>query len=604
MNSKALAIAILGVVISITPAIGQTSNENTRALFGDLHLHTAYSFDAFTFKTTATPDDAYKFAKGAAMRHPAGGTVQLKRPLDFLAVTDHSEYMGVMRAMADPNSPLSRVPIAARVTNPDAAVSLGAFFEMARAMRNQKVADVLGDDSVWRAVVNDAWNNVIATANRHYVPGKFTTFIAYEWTSTPDGRHMHRNVIYRGDSAPPPFTAQDSQDPEDLWNFIESQRRKGNYALVIPHNSNLSDGLAYSENDYKGQKITADYARRRSFYERVAEITQIKGTSETHPSLSPTDEFANFEIVDLIRSSGIKVQNFGGSYLRDALRRGLVMYENEGTNPYKYGFIGSSDSHTGMSPVEENNYFGGSGVTDGDPQTRLDCKYCNGGDTRKNGSAGLAAVWAKENTREAIFDALARRESYATSGPRILIRFFAGYDYDGVQPGKSDWVAAGYRRGVPMGGELPVSRNGQSPTFLVWAAKDAESANLDRIQVIKVWTKSGQSFEKVFDVALSGGRKVDPKTGKAPSVGNSVDVIDATYKNNIGATVLTARWRDPEFDAGINAAYYARAIEIPTPRWSTYDAARTKRTMVPSLPATIQERAFTSPIWYDVPPQP
>ncbi len=603
VSRSALAMIISVSLLGVQQASAAGSDEQTRAFFGDLHLHTAYSFDAFTFKTTATPDDAYKFAKGAPLRHPAGGIYQLKHPIDFLAVTDHSEFMGVLRAMADPDSPLSKLDIAKRVNDPDVGVSVSAFYDIVKARREGN-AEILGDPKNWQGEITNAWAKMIETANKHYEPGKFTTFIGYEYTSAPDGKNLHRNVIFRGNTAPKPYTSVDSPNPEDLWSFIEAQRTKGISALVIPHNSNVSDGAMFGVNDFNGKPITADYARRRAFHEPLVEITQVKGQSETHPILSPNDEFANFEILEGYLASSKKITKFEGGYVRDALRTGLMIYENEGVNPYKFGLIGSSDSHTGIIPIEESSYSGKVGILDGTPENRLDCKFCSGSDYRKFGSAGLAGVWAKENTRESIFDALARRETFATTGPRMQVRLFAGFNLDGIKPGAKGWIDAAYRRGVPMGGQLSAGPADTRPTFLVWAIKDNDSGNLDRIQIVKVWVKGGQSFEKIFDVALSGNRKVDPKTGKAPAVGNTVDVANASYKNTIGATSLSAAWVDPEFDPRLNAAYYARVLEIPTPRWSTYDAMRLHRSVPDGMQVTIQERAYTSPIWYDIPPLP
>ena len=601
MLTSALTIAAMPVSAGGMPNAGDGA---THAYFGDLHLHTAWSFDAFIFKTTATPDDAYKFAKGAPLRHPAGGIYQLKHPLDFLAVTDHSEFMGVLKSMGDAESPMSKLPIAKKVMDPDFAVSGDAFYEILAARRAGRMETVLGEPKAWAGVVTDAWGKMVEYANANYEPGKFTTFIGYEFTSAPDGKNLHRNVIFRGDTAPQPFTTLDSPDPENLWAFLDNQRRQGIQALVIPHNSNASDGAMFGTTDFKGNPITPDYARRRAFHEPLVEVTQVKGQSETHPSLSPNDEFANFELLENYIAAAKPITKFAGGYVRDALRTGLLIYEAEGVNPYKFGMVAASDTHTGIIPAEESNYSGKVGVADGTPEARLNCTYCRGSDYRKFGSAGLAGVWARANTREDLFDAMARRETFGTTGPRIQVRMFAGYDLAGVVPGKKGWVDAAYRRAVPMGGDLPHATGDLRPTFLLWAIKDPDSANLDRIQVVKVWTKSGQSFEKIFDVALSDGRKVDVKTGKAPAVGNTVDVALATYKNSIGATSLTAVWTDPEFDPGLNAAYYGRVIEIPTPRWSTYDAMRLKRAVPEGMQKIIQERAYTSPIWYDVTPNP
>ena len=594
---------LLGGIAASWVGLSALAAEPTRAYFGDLHLHTSYSFDAFVFGTTATPDDAYNFAEGAPVRHPSGAVYQLKKPLDFLAVTDHAEYLGLTRAMSDLSSPASKSPIARRYADPDGSGRAAAFQAWLSALEGISDRAILGDPNVLKTVGSDAWERIVEAANRNNEPGKFTAFIGYEFTSMPDGKNLHRNVIFRGDHAPQPFSAVDSANPEDLWAFLEAQRRRGIQALVIPHNPNVSDGAMFGFEDFNGKPFTADYARKRAFYERLVEVTQIKGQSETNPALSPNDEFAAFQIYDNYLTSKKKITKFAGSYARDALRAGLVMYESEGVNPYKFGLVGGSDSHTAIQPNYEWNNSGGHGIVDGTPEARLDCTYCQGADVRKFGTAGLTGVWAPRNTREAIFDALARREAFATTGPRILVRFFAGYGLAGIEPGKRDWVDAAYQGGVPMGGELAAAP-GQAPQFLVWAQKDPDSANLDRIQIIKVWTKDGQSHERISDVAWSAKRVPDAKTGRIGSVGSTVDLATVTYRNTIGATMLSARWRDPEFDPKVNAAYYARVLEIPTPRWTDYDAKRLGRPMPTDLPTSQQERAFTSPIWYDVPPMP
>ncbi|WP_296597219.1 DUF3604 domain-containing protein [Phenylobacterium sp.] len=570
----------------------------TKVLFGDLHMHTGWSFDAFTFGTTATPEDAYNFAQGGALAHPAGGVYRLDRPLDFLAVTDHSEFMGVMIRMRDPSSPLSKLAIAKAALDRDPKVSGAAFRAVANAFRTGDLAVFEDQADTARKVAADTWGRVVEIANRQNKPGKFTALIGYEWTSSEEGKNLHRNVIFRGDNAPLPFTAVDSRRPEDLWKYLDATRQAGQPVLAIPHNSNLSDGAMFAKTDSDGKPIDAAYAATRARNEPMVEITQVKGTSEAHPALSPNDEFANFELLETYVASDKPVTKFAGSYVRDAWRTGLSFQDGSGFNPYRFGVIGSTDSHVAMSPVIEKNYWGKVGLRDGTPQVRLDCTYCAGGsDISKFGSAGLAAVWARENTRAAIFDALQRNETYGTSGPRMQVRFFGGYGMDRVKPGAAGWVETAYGAGVPMGATLPAA-GGKAPSFVVWALKDAMGANLDRVQIIKLWSKNGVSHEKIYDVALSGGRKVDPGTGKAPPVGNTVDVASATYKNSIGAVSLTANWTDPEFDASAPAAYYVRVLEIPTPRWSTYDAAKLKREIPRGLAPTIQERAFTSAIWY------
>ena len=566
-------------------------------LYGDLHMHTSFSFDAFTFKTTATPDDAYNFAQGQPLAHPAGGVYQLDRPLDFLAVTDHAEFMGVTRAFADSSNPLSKLPIAQEVLAKDPAAASAGFYKLAGALRDGKMETLLGPRQNADAVVEDAWAKEKAAANRHYKPGKFTTLIGYEFTGTSEGRNLHRNVLYRTNDAPLPFSTVQSRDPADLWRFLDGVRKRGYPVLAIPHNSNASDGAMFGAADYNGRPIDAAYAALRARNEPLVEITQVKGTSETHPTLSPNDEFADFEILPTYIASDKKITKFAGGYVRDAVAEGLQMQDGEGFNPYRFGFIGSTDSHTAQSPIIESNYWGKVGVLDGTAKARYDCTYCRGSDYRNFSASGLAVVWARHNTREDVWDALARKETFATTGPRMQVRFFGGWSYSSA-PGGANWVEQGYAGGVPMGGTL-ATRRGRRPVFLVSALKDPDSANLDRVQIVKTWAAAGKHYEKVFDVALSGGRSVNPRTGKAPPVGDTIDRDTLTYKNTIGAPSLSARWIDPEFDPAVVAAYYVRVLEIPTPRWTSYDAKRLGRPLLKGWPFSIQERAFTSPIWYD-----
>ncbi len=594
-NGTAKAPTPATVPASATPA----ELASTKVLFGDLHMHTGWSFDAFIFKTTATPEDAYNFAKGGPLAHPAGGAYQLDRPLDFLAITDHSEFAGVMPAMADPASPLSKLAFASSVVSPNPMVNGQAFVIFGNAIRTGNLSLFQGQQAESFKVVSDTWAKSMEIANRQNDPGKFTALIAYEWTAADAGLEIHRNIIFRGSTAPLPFTSIDSNRPEDLWGYLETARSAGQSVLAIPHNPNLSDGAMFTKTDSFGKAITAAYAQKRLLNEPVVEITQTKGTSETHTTLSPNDEFSSFELVELFTSGPIT--HFAGSYVRDALKTGLVLQDGDGFNPYRFGVVGGTDSHLAMSPVMENNYFGTVGTRDGTAAARLNCTFCSpGADFRKYSSSGLAAVWARENTREAIFDALARKEAYATTGPRMQVRFFGGFGINAVHIGSDGWVEAAYRLGVPMGGSFSRSaRIGSTPSFAIWALKDPEGANLDRVQIIKVWSKNGISHEEIFDVALSDSRVVNVRTGKAPPVGNTVNVAAATYTNTIGAATLSVNWSDPAFDPNAQAAYYVRALEIPTPRWSTYDAARLLRPVPADLPATIQERAFTSAIWYN-----
>ncbi len=569
-------------------------NPQRNLYWGDLHIHTSFSTDAWTMGVRATPDDAYTFTRGGEIGHAGGYGIQLSRPLDFAAVTDHAEYLGLIRA-TEPDLPLSRRSFKERMRNDGKLANTIAFLQttMTFDLRN------VGLDG-WERYAQDAWAETIAAAQRHNLPGEFTTFVAYEWSSAPEKRNLHRNVVYRDINVPDmPYSSLNSSDPRDLWSELERQREQGMQVFAIPHNGNSSDGIMYDSVMYDGAAMTAAYAERRMFNEPLSEIYQVKGSSETHPMLSPDDTFAGFEIVDrrLSREGGLSEPS--GSYIRDALRRGMELSHTEGFNPYRFGVIGSSDGHNASSPVEEDNFHGKLPLLDGSAATRLrENSYIPRdlpGGTQWN-AAGLAAVWAEENTRGALFDAMRRKETYATSGPRIAVRFFGGWGFEEDLFTQPDWVVRAQRDGVPMGGRLPEASADRAPTFAVWAIRDPESGNLDRVQIVKGWLDAdGQSHEQVFDVAWSGDRRPDA-SGVLPPVGNTVNVAEATYTNSIGAEQLFTLWTDPAFDPATEAFYYARVIEIPTPRWSTYDAKALG--VAPPEPTSLQERAVTSAIWY------
>ncbi|SHE71767.1 Protein of unknown function [Microbulbifer donghaiensis] len=568
--------------------------------FGNFHVHTSYSFDAVTNGSTTTPADAYRWAKGEAI--PAGvlgAELRINRPLDFYAVSDHAEYLGVFKKMYDPNSPLSKLPLAREITSKDAKVAFDAYARILDSMQPGMSDPTLSDPAITKPI----WQEMVETADRFYEPGKFTTFPAFEWTSNPNKLNLHRVVVFRTSEGVPdmPYSALDSEDPRDLWKWMETARQGGATLFAIPHNGNASDGLMFPI-EIDNEPLSADYIEARVNNEPVYEVSQIKGTSETFPSLSPNDEFADFEIWDYILSS-TKVErpkNKKGGYARQAFLDGLSMAANGGGNPYVFGLIGDSDTHNSASAVEEDNYTGKFGI-EASPEHRLDGPIpgdeANNQRVREFSSGGLAAVWAPENTREAIWDAVKRKETYATSGPRMKVRFFGGWDYDD-QSMEGDWAKGAYAAGVPMGAKLKPGAAGKKPAFLVQAMKDSTGANLDRIQIIKGWVdEDGEQHQQIFNVALSGDRKPDT-AGKVAPVGNTVNVKDATYTNTIGAAQLSAVWSDDDFDPEQHAFYYARVIEIPTPRWSTYDAMRVGRKPREDLPVTIQERAWTSPIWY------
>jgi hypothetical protein len=601
--------------------------QQRRAYFGEMHLHTTMSFDAWSFGTKITPDEAYRFGRGETVMVPpeqvnveqgmhATRPVPAKRawPLDFMAVTDHSENMGVMNQFDDPSSPAYSTEIGKKIrANPHSA-----FYIVANANHSGKPLQGLNAP----AAVRHAWDVEVKAANDNYVPGKFTTFIAYEWTSMKDAKYnLHRNVFFNSDHAPLPFTSADSNRPEDLWSYLEKARANGIDVISIPHNGNVSGGLMYDWNDSDGRPISEQYAQRRALNEPLTEITQTKGQSDTVPELSPSDEFANFEIFDhLLTYPNIK-SKVNGSYIRQAFGRGLIIESKVGANPYKYGVVGASDIHNGLSVSDESGWAGS--ISGLDPKTMLptgraakialdeihvpalldmDAINNDAKPTLENnlifGSAGLTGVWAEENTRNAIFAALKRKETFATTGVRIRVRMFAGWGFGPRASDSPDWVAQAYARGVPMGSDLPVKPAGvEAPRFILQAQKDPDGANLDRIQVIKVWLEGDTYREKIFDVAYSKGRKVDAH-GRLQPVGNTVDLKTGKYSNSIGATVLTTTWRDPEFNPAKPAVYYGRVLEIPTPRWSTLLAVRNHLPLPTGAPATIQERAWTSPIWF------
>jgi hypothetical protein len=601
--------------------------DQRHAYFGEMHLHTTMSFDAWTFGTKVTPDQALKFGRGETVSVPAsqvgveegitGGDVQARRawPLDFMAVTDHSESMGVLKQLEYPNSALAQTPVGKQILkNPGSAFKLIGPTKAA----GQATAALTSPD-----VIRHAWDVEVKAANDNYEPGKFTTFIAYEWSAMPEGKYnLHRNVFFNSDHAPLPFSSNDSRRPEDLWTYLEKSRAQGIDVIAIPHNGNASGGLMYDWNDSDGRPIDEHYAQRRALNEPLTEIVQNKGQSDTAPVLSPNDEFANFEMWDHLLTAPDVKSNPNGSYIRQAFGRGLVIQAKVGVNPYKYGVVGASDFHNGLSASDENAFaslpYGldpNTMVPKGDAAKRalgiikspalvdLDALANNTKPRLQNllefSGAGITGVWAEENTRNSIFAALKRKETFATSGTRIRVRVFGGWNFDSRIVDGGDWVAKAYADGVPMGGDLPAKpETASAPRFILQAEKDPDGANLDRVQVIKIWLEGTDYKEKIFDVALSDNRKTNSKTGHAPDVGNTVDLKTGAYKNSIGAAILTTVWHDPEFDAAKPAVYYARVLEIPTPRWSTLLAIKNNLPIPTTVASTIQERAWSSPIWY------
>jgi hypothetical protein len=607
-------------------------SQDREAFFGDLHVHTTYSFDAYSFGTLATPYDAYRFAKGEPIRHAAGFDLQLRQPLDFYAVTDHAMFMGVGAQAADTTTRFSQFEFSEPLHDLNAPDNMGtgilSFLTRVRSFASfiPRLVNAIQDETIERETVLEitrgAWRDTIRAAEQFNDPGHFTTFIAYEYTSSSDDSgNLHRNVIFKGSDRIPvePFSRFHSQNPEGLWDWMDALRAQGVDSIAIPHNSNGSNGQMFKVEDWAGNPIDDAYAERRIRNEPLVEITQIKGTSETHPALSTRDEWADFEIMPF-RVASSELSEPAGSYVRDALRRGLALERQGITNPYDFGFIGSSDTHTAASQNDESNYVSKLGVLTATEELRgaaplpwsaaallgmvspetvkeVDGETYMDGAVPTFGASGLAAVWAEENTREAIYEAFRRKETFATSGPRIRLRFFAGYDFDSAMLGAADGVTQAYSRGVPMGGDLGTGEG--APRFLVWVAGDPDAAPLQRIQVIKGWIDaSGETHEDVIDVACAGDVPVDATTNRCPDNGAKVDLSDCSIRADTGASEMSVFWQDPDFDPAERAFYYARVLENPTCRWSTWDAIRVGRAPRADLAATLQERAWSSPIQY------
>ena len=629
-------------------------NPDRNPYYGDLHVHTKYSFDAYVFGITATPDDAYKYAKGEGIKHPLGYEMKLREPLDFYSVTDHGFYMGMIQAYADTSTDISKNDFAKPFHDLNRKDNLsvesagersdlfstivGAVITQPYPSWHPKILKAwltkntqLALKSFDYDIHKSAWADIARSANDHNDPGHFTTFIGYEFTTSTDieGGNLHRNVIFNSSEASiRPWTRIDSLNPEDLWTWQDALREKGIDTVSIPHNSNGSNGQMFEMESFLGNAIDQDYADKRMRNEPLVEITQVKGTSDTHPLLSPDDDWADFEIMDVrVGSRPPTYSKPSGGYVREAYLNGLTLEFTQQGNPYKFGLIGSSDTHTAAGAYDESNYWSKVGLLDGDaenrgsvplaeenrerleeymaafnqPQSTLALDqgdYANTGFTQW-GASGLAVAWAEENTRDSIFKAFKRKETFATTGTRLAVRFFGGYDLSSIDLNSDNMVSEAYKNGVTMGADL-LSNGDKVPEFIVWAQKDKYGAPLQRVQIIKGWMDSisGRPNEKVFDVVCSDGNAVDPVTHRCPDNGAKVNINDCSISQGIGSSELKTHWKDPDFDSSNKAFYYVRVLENPTCRWSTWDAVKRGFKPREDLHETIQERAWSSPIWY------
>ena len=653
-SDSSLELADFSLEQPVTAKAMPLANKDRNAYYGDVHVHTKYSFDAYVFGVTASPDDAYKYAKGEGISHPLGYEMKLQEPLDFYSVTDHGFYMGMIQAYADTSTDISKQDFAKPFHNLNRPENLTAdsTAERANIFSSVLAQTIINPQPWWHIntmkayftkniqlalasfdydVHKSAWEDIVRSANEHNDPGNFTAFIGYEFTTSTDteGGNLHRNVLFNSSTAPiRPWTRIDSINPEDLWTWQDGLREKGVDTISMPHNSNGSNGQMFEMETFKGGAINRAYAEKRMRNEPVVEITQVKGTSDTHPLLSPDDEWADFEIMD--KRVGSRPPTFSrpsGGYVREAYLNGLTLDFSGQGNPYKFGLIGSSDTHTGAGSYDEANYWSKVGLLDGaaanrgsiplsgqqvedlkeysvefnQPISTIDMNqgtYSNTGFTQW-GASGLAVAWAEENTRDSIFEAFKRKETFATTGTRIAVRFFAGYDLASIDLSSDTLVSEAYEKGVTMGADL-LNDDNQAPDFLVWAQKDKNGAALQRVQIIKGWIDidSGTPNEKVYDVACSDGLSVDPITNRCPDNGAKVSIADCSITQGVGASELKTVWNDPDFDPSIKSFYYVRVLENPTCRWSSWDAVRAGVTPREDLHETLQERAWSSPIWY------
>ncbi|MEP3298087.1 MAG: DUF3604 domain-containing protein [Pseudoruegeria sp.] len=591
-----------------SPFIGRSYPD--QVLFGDLHFHTEISFDAGLIGTSLTMHDAFKIARGEKILSNTGQPVQLIRPLDFLAITEHAEMLGLSTAIRTSDQRLLADDWGRRIHD---GFSEGQEARMAAFSEIIEMATIQGvDPTAGLDLDGDLWQEIIETVDHYNDPGRFTALSGFEWTFTPKGDNLHRIVLFEDGaektSQTKPLSFFDAPDPEMLWDYLAAYEEKvGGQAIAVPHNANMSNGLMFNKNKFDGSPMDKAYAEKRIRWEPMHEMTQIKGDEETHPFLSPDDEFADFESWDVGNLAGTSAKTpemLRYEYARSALKVGLELGREIGANPYKFGLYGTTDAHTAIPTTREDNYFGkyqhtepsanrhnGDVIPADDPALRIV--------TAQESASGLTAVWARENTRKEVFGAIIRKEAYATTGSRIRVRVFGGWDFDEDDVRASDFVSNGYQNGVPMGGDLTNAPEGGAPKFLIQALRDQDGANLDRIQIIKGWVDpEGASHERLYDVAVSGDRLIG-KDGRArDSVGSTVDIASATYTNSIGATALSGYWSDPDFSVDDDAFYYVRVLEIPTPRWTTHDAAFYGIPLPEQVSPTVQDRAYTSPIWY------
>jgi hypothetical protein len=639
---------VFAFLLLVLPPAVPAADYPANVYFGDLHIHTRYSFDAYLLGTLVTPDESYRFAKGETIESSFGIEMALEEPLDFYAVTDHAMFLGVVPQWADPTTDVGKLEGARPYhginegdnLTPWSAQKRGVLFRetfgslartpgtpaqqaAAKAQDHPAAAFAAFDDAAHRA----AWQDIIGAAERHNEPSKFTTFVAYEWTAStpaPESAAYHRNVIFGSSQAPErPFSRFDSSNPEDLWAWMDAQRAAGIDSLAIPHNSNGSNGQTFKQRYSDGRPIDQAHSTMRARNEPLVEITQKKGTSETHPRLSTRDEWADFEILNTRKGKVSQFSRPSGSYVREALINGLALDQEGRGNPFKFGFVGATDSHTGTTSVVESAFFDNTPENRGSipvSQERLDYMANLPASERARGrlsqekegpyfgmrgtqfgASGLAAIWAPENTREALFAALKRKETYGTSGPRIKLRFFGGFGLSTLTLNDPNLAELAYETGVPMGGDLLAESPDTAPEFLVWAERDPNGAPLQRIQIIKGWYDGGylkQPNEIVYDVACADGGSPDQQTHRCPDNGASVDLADCSIPADKGDSEIRAVWRDPDFQPGQHAVYYARVLQNPTCRWSTWDAVRAGVEPRDGIAETIQERAWSSPIWY------